>query len=113
MGRLNCDGYGYTRGYGSGRVEILSTGRVRVRITVLCYGYGSGYSLVVVSFLPLGRFLASMFSILSSFPPLSLIPRILYDASFRNSFSMPNRLLPLGLFSVISLSRVSHLSRPM
>jgi len=40
MGRLNCDGYGYTRGYGSGRVEILSTGRVRA--TVLCYGYGSG-----------------------------------------------------------------------
>ena len=33
--------YGYTRGYGSGRVVILSTGRVRVRVAVLCYGYGS------------------------------------------------------------------------
>src|SRR6218665_1656947 len=31
MGRLDSDGYGYTRGYGSGRVVILSTGRVRVR----------------------------------------------------------------------------------
>jgi len=40
MGRLDCDGYGYTRGYGSGRVVILSMGQVRV--TVLCYGYGSG-----------------------------------------------------------------------
>src|SRR6218665_2731222 len=29
---------------------------------------------VVVSVLPLGRFLASMFSILSCFPPFSLIP---------------------------------------
>src|SRR6218665_2343465 len=41
-GRLDSDGYGYTRGHGSGRVVILSTGRVRVRGTVLCYGYGSG-----------------------------------------------------------------------
>jgi len=39
MGRLDNDGYGYTRGYRSGRVVILSTGRVRV--TVLCYGSGS------------------------------------------------------------------------
>ena len=29
-------------GYGSGRVVILSTGRVWGRVTVLCYGYGSG-----------------------------------------------------------------------
>src|SRR6218665_2976336 len=42
IGRLDSDGYGYTRGYGSGWVVILSTGRVRVRVTVLCYGYGSG-----------------------------------------------------------------------
>jgi len=42
MERVNCEGYGYTRGYGSGRVEILSTGRVWVRVTVLCYGYRSG-----------------------------------------------------------------------
>src|SRR6218665_842746 len=27
---------------GTGRVVILSTRRVRVRLTVLCYGYGSG-----------------------------------------------------------------------
>src|SRR6218665_3387544 len=41
-GRLNSDGYGYTRGYGSGRVVIWSTGRVQVRVMILCYGYGSG-----------------------------------------------------------------------
>jgi len=27
---------------GTGRVAILSTGRVQVWVTVLCYGYGSG-----------------------------------------------------------------------
>src|SRR6218665_3076712 len=42
MNRLAIDGYGYTGGYGSGRVVILSTGRVRVRVTVQCYEYGSG-----------------------------------------------------------------------
>ena len=42
MERLASDGYDYTRGYGSGRVVILSTGRVRGRLTALCYGYGSG-----------------------------------------------------------------------
>jgi len=41
-GRLDSDGLGYTPGYGSVRVVILSTGLVRVRITALCYGYGSG-----------------------------------------------------------------------
>src|SRR6218665_3250303 len=41
-GRLDSDRYGYTRGYGSGWVVILSTGRVRVRETIMCYGYGSG-----------------------------------------------------------------------
>ena len=45
MERLAIDGY--TRGYGSGRVVILSTGRVRVRVTVLCYGYGSGSKISV------------------------------------------------------------------
>ena len=42
VGRLDGDGYGYTRGYGSGRLEILCTGRVQVRLTIMCYGYGSG-----------------------------------------------------------------------
>ena len=42
MEMLAIDGYGYTRGYRSDRIVILSTGRIRVRITVLCYGYGSG-----------------------------------------------------------------------
>jgi len=32
------------------------------------------YNVIVISVLPLGRFLASMFSILSCFPPFSLIP---------------------------------------
>ena len=41
-GRLDSDGYRYTSGYGSGREVIVSTGRVRVLITILCYGYGSG-----------------------------------------------------------------------
>lgn len=30
------------RDYGSGRVVILNTDLVRVRVTVQCYGYGSG-----------------------------------------------------------------------
>jgi len=47
MGRLDSDGYGYTRGYGSGRVVILSTDRVRVRVTILCYGYGSGSKIAI------------------------------------------------------------------
>jgi len=38
MGRLDSDGTGIPAD--TGRVVILSTGRVRV--TVLCYGYGSG-----------------------------------------------------------------------
>ena len=44
--RLCSEGYGHTRFYGSRRVVIFSTGlvrvRVRVRLTVLCYGYVSG-----------------------------------------------------------------------
>jgi len=35
-------GYGYTRGSGRGRVEILATGRVWVRVEIFSCGYGSG-----------------------------------------------------------------------
>src|SRR6218665_2540245 len=71
-------------------------------------------SVVVVSVLPLGRFLASMFSILSCFYDFHF--NSAYDASFRNSFSIPNCFLPLGLFPIIrpsitSFNRLSPLSK--
>ena len=33
-------GYGYTRGSGTGRVGLLATGRVRVRVEKFCHGSG-------------------------------------------------------------------------
>src|SRR6218665_3449859 len=53
---------------------------------------------IVVSVLPLGRFLASIFSTLSCFPPFSSVPHM---TTLRNSFSIPNRFLPLGLLPII------------
>src|SRR6218665_2973018 len=55
------------------------------------------------------------FHILHSFLCSAILFSSAYDDSFRNSFSIPNRFLPLGLFPIIrpsitSLRRLSPLS---
>src|SRR6218665_3467547 len=55
------------------------------------------------------------FHILHSFLFSAFLFSSVYDDSFRNSFSIPNRFLPLGLFPIIrpsitSLRRLSPLS---
>ena len=78
-----------------------------------CPGHGKPpwvYS--VVSFLPLGRFLTYIFWTLSS--SQTFLFNFAYDNSFKNSFSISNHFLPLGLSPTIrpfitSLSRLSPL----
>src|SRR6218665_245533 len=66
---------------------------------MLYKSYYLHYITSLVSVPLLGRFLASIFSILSCFFAFLFSPA--YDDSLKNSFSIPNRFLPLGRFPII------------
>jgi len=52
-------------------------------------------SFIVISVLPLGRFLASIFSTLCCFPPFSSIPHTMILLKTHSAYPLPNHLYKL------------------